>query len=109
MGRDLRGGARTTALPNWILPYLSVNSEVLLGGAGSSSFKYEVYQLEVEDWLTDFQGVVTCVVAIIGTFFIVDFPELATRSFGAKFLNDKEVEFIVARIEKDRHDVIPVA
>ena len=50
----------------------------------------------------------TCLVATIGAWFIVDFPELATQSFGAKFLNDKEVAFVVARIEKDRHDVIPV-
>jgi len=38
---------------------------------------------------------------------IVDFPELSTKSFGLKFLNEKEAAFVVARIEKDRHDAIP--
>jgi hypothetical protein len=46
-------------------------------------------------------------VALVSVLFIVDFPELATRTMGFKFLNDKEVAFIVARIEKDRHDVMP--
>lgn len=68
-----------------------------------------VASLNFRHRLTEFQGVLTCLVAIIGTFFIVDFPELANRSFGFKFLNDKEVDFVVARIEKDRHDVVPVA
>jgi hypothetical protein len=49
----------------------------------------------------------TCIVAIVSLAFIVDFPELATKTWGFKFLNDKEVAFIVARIEKDRHDVMP--
>lgn len=47
----------------------------------------------------------TCVVAIVSLAFIVDFPELAVNTMGFKFLNEKEVAFVVARIEKDRHDV----
>jgi MFS family permease len=58
-------------------------------------------------WIFILQGVVTCVVALVSLMFIVDFPELATKTWGFKFLNDKEVAFIVARIEKDRHDVLP--
>ena len=50
----------------------------------------------------------TCVIAIASIFVIVDFPELATKSWGLKFLNQKEVDFVVARIEKDRHDAFPV-
>jgi hypothetical protein len=50
---------------------------------------------------------VTCFVAIIGAFLIVDFPELSSKTFFVKFLNEKEVAFIVARIENDRADVIP--
>jgi len=55
------------------------------------------------------QGLITCVVAGIGALTIADFPEKAaktTRSFAIPFLNQKEADFIVARIERDRHDAI---
>lgn len=49
-------------------------------------------------------------VGLIGWYFIVDFPELAAKKgLGKKFLTEKEAEFVVARIEKDRHDAIPEA
>lgn len=55
------------------------------------------------------QGILTCVIALIGAFTIADFPEKAaknTKSFALAFLNQKEAEFVVARIERDRHDAI---
>lgn len=55
------------------------------------------------------QGILTCIVAVIGAFTIADFPEKAAKtakSFAIKFLNQKEAEFVVARIERDRHDAI---
>jgi hypothetical protein len=56
------------------------------------------------------QGILTCVAGLIGCFTIVDFPELAANKAGAgisiPFLNHKEAEFVVARIERDRHDAI---
>lgn len=58
-------------------------------------------------WIFILQGVVTCVMALVSYFLIVDFPEKATQTFGLKFLNQKEVDFVVARIERDRHDAIP--
>jgi hypothetical protein len=53
-------------------------------------------------------GNITCVFAAILVFLIVDFPELAIKqkAFNLKFLNEKEAAFVVARIEKDRHDAI---
>jgi MFS family permease len=51
------------------------------------------------------EGVITCVLAIIGFFVIIDFPDKAKNTWG--FLNDKEVDFIVARIEHDRADAVP--
>lgn len=60
-------------------------------------------------WIFIMQGIVTCVVAMIGAFTIADFPEKAantTKSFAIPFLNQKEAEFVVARIERDRHDAI---
>ncbi|PZD37777.1 UhpC, Sugar phosphate permease [Pyrenophora tritici-repentis] len=54
------------------------------------------------------QGVLTIVIALIGWYFIVDFPELAAKPSKTqkKFLEQDEVDFIVARIEEDRHDVV---
>ncbi|EKD17677.1 uncharacterized protein L3040_003559 [Drepanopeziza brunnea f. sp. 'multigermtubi'] len=56
-------------------------------------------------WIFVIEGLITCVLGIAGYFLIVDFPEHAAKSF--KFLNQQEAEFIVARIELDRHDAIP--
>ncbi|KAF3005863.1 hypothetical protein E8E13_009023 [Curvularia kusanoi] len=59
-------------------------------------------------WIFILQGVLTVAIGLIGWYFIVDFPELADKpGFSKKFLNKAEVDFIVARIEKDRHDAIP--
>jgi hypothetical protein len=54
------------------------------------------------------EGLMTCALALGSYFLIVDFPEqAATAGFQLKFLNEEEADFIVARIEKDRHDAIP--
>lgn len=59
-------------------------------------------------WIFILQGVITVVIGFIGWYFIVDFPELAHKpGMGKKFLNKAEVDFIVARIEKDRSDAMP--
>jgi hypothetical protein len=59
-------------------------------------------------WIFILQGVLTVVIGMIGWYFIVDFPELAAMpsKLQKKFLTQEEVDFVVARIEKDRHDVI---
>lgn len=51
------------------------------------------------------EGLITCLGGVAGYFLIVDFPELAAKSW--RFLTAEEAEFVVARIEKDRHDAIP--
>jgi len=59
-------------------------------------------------WIFILQGVITVVIGIIGAYFIVDFPELAHKpGMGKNFLNKAEVDFIVARIDKDRSDALP--
>ncbi|OBT92571.1 hypothetical protein VE01_09643 [Pseudogymnoascus verrucosus] len=58
-------------------------------------------------WIFIMLGVITVVCGLISLFFIVDFPENASKkSFGMTFLNEKEVAFFVARIEEDRLDVV---
>ncbi|KAL2437015.1 High-affinity nicotinic acid transporter [Exophiala dermatitidis] len=58
-------------------------------------------------WIFILQGVITALLALASYVLIVDFPELSTNTFGLKFLNKAEADFVVARIEKDRHDAIP--
>jgi len=59
-------------------------------------------------WIFIMQGLMTCALALGSYFLIVDFPEKAAHAgFQLKFLNEEESAFIVARIEKDRHDAIP--
>lgn len=56
-------------------------------------------------WIFILQGLLTVVVGFIGWYYIVDFPELAAqKGLGKKFLTESEADFVVARIEKDRHD-----
>jgi hypothetical protein len=83
----------------------------LRGGGGFVS----LYQLVLADEtaltvsLVIMQGLLTVVVGCIGALTIADFPEKAankTRSCAIPFLNEKEAAFVVARIEKDRHDAI---
>lgn len=59
-------------------------------------------------WIFIMQGLITVVVGTIGVFTIVDFPELAAKrsKTSMSFLSEREAAFVVARIEKDRHDVI---
>jgi MFS family permease len=59
-------------------------------------------------WLFILQGLITVLIGFIGWYFIVDFPELAAKSstMQKRFLTQPEADFIVARIEKDRHDVV---
>jgi MFS family permease len=59
-------------------------------------------------WIFILQGVLTILIGVIGWYYIVDFPELAAKpsKMQKKFLEQDEVDFIVARIEQDRHDVV---
>lgn len=59
-------------------------------------------------WIFIMEGLLTIVAGGIGVFTIADFPEKAANkgTFALSFLNEQEAAFIVARIEKDRHDAI---
>jgi MFS family permease len=55
-------------------------------------------------WIYIIQGLLTCVVATIGYFVLIDFPD-RMKNTKQKFLSEGEYEFIVRRITKDRADV----
>jgi len=57
-------------------------------------------------WIFIMQGLITCIMGLGAFALIVDFPEKATKTWGLKFLNENEAAFVVARIQKDRHDAL---
>lgn len=57
-------------------------------------------------WIFVFEGIITCLAGFAGYFLIVDFPELSKKSW--RFLNERESAYVVARIQKDRADAIPL-
>jgi hypothetical protein len=59
-------------------------------------------------WIFILQGLITICIGLVGWYFIVDFPELAAKPsrLQKKFLSEEEVNFVVARIEQDRSDVV---
>ena len=58
-------------------------------------------------WMYIVQGLCACVIGIATYWWIVDFPEESQRSFC--FLNEAESRLAVARIQRDRGDVIPIS
>ncbi|KAL9101140.1 MAG: hypothetical protein Q9163_003565 [Psora crenata] len=61
--------------------------------------------LKAWQWMYVVQGLITCAVGIATYWWIVDFPENAEKSFF--FLSRTETKLAVARIQRDRGDVIP--
>ena len=47
---------------------------------------------------------ISCIIAIIGAVFLVDFPEKAHKSW--RFLSEAECAFVIRRVNKDRGDAV---
>ncbi|KIX98587.1 uncharacterized protein Z520_05888 [Fonsecaea multimorphosa CBS 102226] len=57
-------------------------------------------------WIFIWQGILTCLVALVGYVFTVDFPENTMKHRHlVRFLSQREVDYMIARVEKDREDV----
>ncbi|KAJ6087996.1 MFS general substrate transporter [Penicillium canescens] len=56
-------------------------------------------------WIFVIQGLLTCAIAAISWFVLIDFPDRMKAS-KRKFMSDNEYDFIMRRIEKDRADTI---
>jgi sugar phosphate permease len=52
-------------------------------------------------WIFILEGILTCIVAIGAWFIILDFPDRAAKQ---GFLNEREANFVLRRIEEDRGD-----
>lgn len=54
-------------------------------------------------WIFIIEGVITCCIGIFGYFMLVPFPDAnPEKAWG--FLNKREVEFVIARVNQDRGD-----
>lgn len=54
------------------------------------------------------EGVLTCVIAIIGYIYLVGFPDqLKQKKTWPAFLTHDEIDFVIRRINKDRSDAGP--
>jgi len=58
-------------------------------------------------WIFIMEGLITCLIGLLGFAFMVDFPEKAHLSW--KFLTEKESAFVIRRINRDRQDGEPEA
>lgn len=56
-------------------------------------------------WIFIMEGVISIAIAIIGFLFLVDFPEKAHLTW--RFLNEREVKWVIDRVNRDRGDAIP--
>lgn len=56
-------------------------------------------------WIFIMEGVLSCVIGVIGFMFLVDFPEKAHLTW--RFLSERESKWVIARVNKDRGDAIP--
>jgi hypothetical protein len=55
-------------------------------------------------WIFIIEGVITCVLALIGYVLIIDFPDKVLQRRNGKFLSARDVMILKARIDRDRDD-----
>ncbi|EPE02359.1 general substrate transporter [Ophiostoma piceae UAMH 11346] len=55
-------------------------------------------------WIFIIQGILTCIIAVVGYWLLVDFPDSKRATW--KFLNERERAWVVARVQADRGDAI---
>ncbi|KAH7111233.1 major facilitator superfamily domain-containing protein [Dactylonectria macrodidyma] len=53
-------------------------------------------------WLFIVEGILTCVIALVGSWLLVDFPDSKRKSW--RFLTDRERAWVVSRVDADRGD-----
>ncbi|KKA29413.1 hypothetical protein TD95_004605, partial [Thielaviopsis punctulata] len=55
-------------------------------------------------WIFIIEGVITCIVAAIGYWLLVDFPDSPRQTW--RFLNKQERDWVIAEVERDRSDSV---
>ena len=81
----------------------------VIGGSLSGVLAYAFIQmaglgnLSAWRWIFIMEGILTCVLVVIGFLLLVSFPRDVHKSH--RFLSSQEIEFVLRRIERDRQDV----
>ncbi|KAH8728444.1 phthalate transporter-like protein [Phaeosphaeriaceae sp. PMI808] len=82
-----------------------------LASACAGILAYGLMQLQGREglagwrWIFIIEGAMTCFLGILGYWALVDFPDKAHKSWN--FLNEREVKFIIDRVDRDRGDAKP--
>lgn len=58
--------------------------------------------LSAWEWIFIMEGLLTCVLAVIGYLLIISFPQDALKAHS--FLSRQEIEFVLNQLDRDRHD-----
>lgn len=58
--------------------------------------------LQAWQWIFVIEGLLTCVIAVIGYMLLVNFPQDAHKA--RHFLSQREIEFVLQQIDRDRRD-----
>ncbi|OHW91842.1 major facilitator superfamily transporter [Colletotrichum incanum] len=53
-------------------------------------------------WIFIMEGIITCIIGIVGYFLLVGFPDAQKRTW--KFLSEKETAWVISRVQVDRGD-----
>ncbi|KAK1585281.1 major facilitator superfamily domain-containing protein [Colletotrichum navitas] len=53
-------------------------------------------------WIFVIEGIVTCIIGIVGYFLLVGFPDAQKQTW--KFLSEKETAWVISRVQNDRGD-----
>ncbi|GKT65059.1 major facilitator superfamily transporter [Colletotrichum tofieldiae] len=53
-------------------------------------------------WIFIMEGIITCMIGIVGYFLLVGFPDAQKRTW--KFLSEKETSWVISRVQADRGD-----
>lgn len=53
-------------------------------------------------WIFIIEGILTCIVALISFITLVEFPDRVSKSW--RFLNQREIDWVLRRVERDRGD-----
>jgi hypothetical protein len=98
---------RVTNAGDRIAWFYSIN--VIANGFGSL-LGYGLIQMEGLgglrgwQWIFVIEGIITCVLAVLGYIFIIDFPDKLLRPGKKAFLSEEEVRLLLAKLQSDRGD-----
>jgi len=82
----------------------------IVASAASGILAFGIMQANGRDnlsgwqWIFIVEGCITCGLALLGYIFLVGFPDTLNTKKVWNFLNEREVKFVVDRVEADRAD-----